>query len=302
MGMMLDSISIVMQTLLACNVRKTRILRFTDETENTTWLADTDRGRFVIRRSLRVRSLASLRCELQFLQAAARKATVPRPIADDHDVPKIARSGGRLFFAFAYVTGRVAPSAADPATLIEIGAILANLHRVHAPNRSRRPWRWMVDLSLARLDSLRHVRPRSVVCPLEREVSRAAQVVRTLATDPFAVLCHNDVHPRNVLVSPAATVLIDFDDAVWAPKEWELASAAAAWTATRRNWQDFPMTLARLVEGYQSNEGKISVARLRRFVPAALAVRVCLARRVCEADILAALREISRGRANVGLI
>ena len=141
-------------------------------------------------------------------------------------------------------------STGEPTDWVAVGSMIRHVHAMD-PNRLPaalpRPWAaafpwWDHAALLAEIEPhIDHVAAAGLRAAIERHRGWDAFVEST-----DAVVCHGDVHPGNVIMSPDGPVVIDWDLLCLAPRGWDhapLMTWASRWGGDPGIYRDF-------VDGY----------------------------------------------------
>lgn len=171
-------------------------------------------------------------------------------------IPPLETLAGQLWADFApyrmilypFVDGVDGYEAAlTDAQRVDYGAAMRRIHTVQLPEglAARIPredysprWREMAASFQAQVETTRYADPVAErLAAFMREhreeihhiVERAGQLGRSLQEQRLEyVLCHSDIHPGNLLLSPGGSLyIVDWDNPIYAPKEHDLLFAGA---------------------------------------------------------------------------
>jgi aminoglycoside phosphotransferase (APT) family kinase protein len=190
---------------------------------------------------------------------------LPRPVdyLPDLGVLVMERLGGRPLVEF---------EAFDPEVVDEAVYLVADLHRSDAVPARRRNHRRIARSIWRKADDVTARRPR--YGPLFQRVASALEAA-VVDVDEL-VPSHGDFSPRNVLVGPKRTVLIDWDRLQSADPARDLAYFGAwcwAWRVRRQDRSDWSI-LDRVVALYGSLRPRARIEQRLRFHLAAGLMRI----------------------------
>ncbi len=263
-------------------------LRLPGERDQNFLLMTTAGARFVLKLSHSAEDPCVVDFETALLtHVESRDASIPVPRlvrgVDGAALQRTALAGcaGRLARVFTYVNGEALGARPRMPDLFRaLGRLLARLHRAMSDFEHPGGSRYLL-WDLQRFPALRPRLP-ALVDPVLRDVARAAldrferEVLPVLPHLRRQVI-HNDLNPSNVLVGGAdelaALGLVDFGDAVHAPRIQDVAVAAAYAFSPG---MDGAARLRALIDGYSSLEplGAEEQAVLPAMVKARLAMTV----------------------------
>ena len=194
---------------------------------------------------------------------------------------------------FAVTGWRRVDVAEAPVDWRTVGAAIARIHELDEadlpatypiPSPTTFPW-WDFDALLA---SVADRIDQPALAGLRRVIGEGAGWRE--AVDRNAVVCHGDVHPGNVLVTPSGPVLIDFDLLRRAAPAWDHAMLT---TYTDR-WGGAPDAYAAFAEGYgrslADDELTQTIASLRNAAATLMRVRAGIADEAARAEVEQRLR------------
>lgn len=224
-------------------------IRLVQHEENTTYLVDTDAGRYVLRiHRPPLRTMRTVDSELRWLEALSAETdlAVPRPVATRSGELEVYASSpgvpdGRICVLFHWLPGRFLDAKLRPPHLHQTGVLAARLQE-HArqwpkPSDFRRPRQGLITEPARAAESHGVSEPEARAEPTvggdsERACAELAAVVGEDATRPVRQLCaaindhradlgtgwdvyglqHGDLHQENYLFTDGRIGVIDFDD------------------------------------------------------------------------------------------
>lgn len=241
---------------------------------NNVWHLCGPDGAFVLRQSHSRRSKVSLIFELTVLEALASiNCTVPAPVRTKSNKRSLCHCNA-YYSIFRYVDGKSVRSL-ESASLTSIGATLKALHKVSRPmlRPMVRPYVWLVDEGRrVWLVARRELPVRLVRCGDEILTNGLSTLRSFIGQSSSAVICHNDVHPGNVINSNNRFFLLDFDDCIPADPAFDLTSAAVSGALLGEKCSPLSVVLQELQGGYgKSNES--FQASINKLLPIVLLIR-----------------------------
>jgi Ser/Thr protein kinase RdoA (MazF antagonist) len=227
-------------------------------------LPDTVRGALRLHRR-GYQTEAAIRSELWWLEALADLGVpVPRPLCTPEGEVVVRLSDGRIASMLSWVEGEALGEAGQPLpgdaadqTRLHaaIGRLLAELHvtsdRLHLPASFQRP-RWDVEGLLGPSPfwgpfwEHPEALPHEAACLAEARRLAEARLADFAAQGADQGLIHADVLRENVLVTEHRVALIDFDDAGFGFRLYDLGTALSQ----NLSEPNLPAIVTGLVEGY----------------------------------------------------
>jgi Ser/Thr protein kinase RdoA (MazF antagonist) len=229
------------------------------------WLVRVGSLRYALKEGLGTRpTQATIAAELAFVERAGEAGLrVPRLHVDRSGRRLVPGPGGTWLRLYDWIDTRPADLGA-PATAVALGELLARLHRAapatpaEADGSVPDPW-YEQPPTVADLEAMLAVDAWWAPRLRDRVGSLPDLLAVTSSSDAARlVLCHRDLHPGNVVVDDAGTlVVLDQDDAGPADPARELARALFDW------WSDPAPDLDRMRAMYRAYLAAGGPARVR---------------------------------------
>lgn len=208
----------------------------------TNMLVVTTKGEFVLR-SYRNRSISSVMFEIELINFLKKHAFPCPGIIKNQDKEYISECKSKLYVIFEFIEGRhiKKPSSKQQSQLIrkvaEMQNILKNYTSLHIKSR----WNYSPKLctKLARKEA------RKVNTPDAEEKLKwlKKEVVKLKLPKSLPMgICHCDFHYANILFKNGIfSALLDFDDANYTYKTYDLVSLIEPFTFSWNNWKKYTL-------------------------------------------------------------
>ncbi len=175
---------------------------------------------------------------------------------------------GRKAAVYRWVEGEIR-EAYDRDDLYSIVATIALIHEASSGLELRRDDHWLW------IDTAKYLSRLEPLLDLKARCRNLIQAGRPWLDSDVLTLCHGDYTIRNIVwrQSEGAPTIIDFTNAIWAPREWDLAGLCADVCLLGSLRDDANQILAAVSRQYAAETRDFDSKRLERLFPMALVQR-----------------------------